>query len=170
MSAGAPGIVPPLTDKNEIAWAGLRRQALILDRTIGVVAEALGAVLVLAETCILFAGVVSRYVFDRPLMWTDELANFLFLWLAMLGAVVALRRNEHMRLTTFVNSAGPEWGRYLGTVGSLVLIVFVLEILLPASQYLEVQESTELITLAISDGYRVAAILAGATLIAIIAL
>ena len=103
-------------------------------------------------------------------MWTDELANFLFLWLAMLGAVVALRRNEHMRLTTFVNSAGPEWGRYLGTVGSLVLIVFVLEILLPASQYLEVQESTELITLAISDGYRVAAILAGATLIAIIAL
>ena len=39
----------------------------------------------LAETCILFAGVVSRYVFNSPLMWTDELANFLFLWLAMLG-------------------------------------------------------------------------------------
>ncbi len=62
----------------------------------------------LAETCILFAGVVSRYVFNSPLMWTDELANFLFLWLAMLGAVVAFRRDGHMRLTTFINSLSPE--------------------------------------------------------------
>src|SRR5215467_1927108 len=94
MSAGAPWIAPPITGEDEIAWAGLRRQALILDRTIGVVAEVLGAGIVVAETCILFAGVVSRYVFNSPLMWTDELANFLFLWLAMLGTVVALRRDE----------------------------------------------------------------------------
>jgi len=84
MSAGAPGIAPPITGENEIAWAGLRRRALILDRTIGIVAEVLGAGIVVAETGILFAGVVSRYVFNSPLMWTDELANFLFLWLAML--------------------------------------------------------------------------------------
>ena len=118
----------------------------------------------------LFAGVVSRYVFDSPLMWTDEAANFLFLWLSMLGAVVALRRNEHMRLTTLVNAVRPEWGQWLGTVGALIVIVFVLEILLPAAQYLNVQASTELITLSISDGYRVVAILVGTALTAIIAL
>ena len=116
----------------------------------------------------LIAGVVSRYVFDSPLMWTDEAANFLFLWLSMLGAVVALRRNEHMRLTTLVNAVRPEWGQWLGTVGSLIVIV--LEILLPAAQYLNVQASTELITLSISDGYRVVAILVGTALTAIIAL
>jgi predicted phage terminase large subunit-like protein len=137
---------------------------------IGTVSEAAGAGLVLAETCILFAGVVSRYVFDNPLMWTDELANFLFLWLAMLGTVVALRRNEHMRLTTLINSLSPKRGQWLSTVGALVVIVFVLEILVPAAQYLEVQRSTELITLSISDGYRVVAILVGATLTALIAL
>jgi TRAP-type C4-dicarboxylate transport system permease small subunit len=170
VNTGAPALAPPITDANEIAWAELRRCALIVDRAIGTVAEALGAGLVVTETCILFAGVVSRYVFNRPLMWTDELANFLFLWLAMLGAVVALRRGEHMRLTTFVNSLGPQWGRLLGAVGALVVIVFVLEILLPATQYLEIQKSTELITLSISDGYRVVAILVGATLTAAIAL
>ncbi len=106
-------------------------------------AEALGALLVLAEVGILFAGVVSRYVFDSPLMWTDELANFLFLWLAMLGAVVAFRRDGHMRLTTFVNwRLSPERGRWLGTVGALIVIVFVLEILMPAAQYLQIQQST----------------------------
>src|SRR5580700_3891135 len=99
---------------------------------IGRAAEFIGALLVLAETCILFTGVVSRYVFDSPIMWTDELATFLFLWLAMFGAVVALRRDGHMRLTTFVTWCPGVWGNWLGTVAQLVVIVFVLEIIVPA--------------------------------------
>ena len=109
---------------------------------IGRAAELIGAVLVLAETCILFAGVVSRYVFDSPLIWTDELATFLFLWLAMLGAVVALRRDGHMRLTTLRQLVRPRLGNWLGAVAALVVIVFVLEILVPANAYLKVQAST----------------------------
>jgi tripartite ATP-independent transporter DctM subunit len=171
MSSETPELAEPLIAATEgPTWGGLRRLALNIDYAIGVFSEAAGAALVLAETCILFAGVVSRYVFSKPLMWTDELANFLFLWLAMLGTVVALRRGAHMRLTTFVNSIRPQWSGYLETVGALVLIVFVLEILLPAAQYLEVQQSTELITLSISDGYRVVAILVGALLTAVVAL
>jgi hypothetical protein len=94
--------------------------------------EFIDAMLVLAETCILFAGVISRNVFNSPIIWTDELATFLFLWLAMIGAVVALRHDGHMRLTTFANRVGPQWGSWLATIASLVLIVFVLEILAPA--------------------------------------
>ena len=60
------------------------------------------ASLVGAEIVILFGGVVARYVFDRPLVWSDELASILFLWLAMLGAVIAFRRDEHMRMTACV--------------------------------------------------------------------
>src|ERR1700731_2545133 len=170
MSSEIPELAQPLGVAEGLAWGGMRQLALKVDLAIGALSEAAGAGLVLAETCILFAGVVSRYVFDSPLMWTDELANFLFLWLAMLGTVVALRRDEHMRLTTFVNSIRPRWARDLGPVGSLVLILFVLEILLPGAQYLEVQKSTELISLSISDGYRVVAILVGAALTAAIAL
>ena len=44
----------------------------------------------------------GRYVFHQPIIWSDELASILFLWLAMLGSVVALRRGEHMRMTAFV--------------------------------------------------------------------
>ena len=29
--------------------------------------------------------VVLRYVFDRPLVWSDELARYLFVWCAFLG-------------------------------------------------------------------------------------
>ena len=60
------------------------------------------SLLVVAEIAVLFAGVLARYVFQRPLIWTDELASILFLWLAMLGAVIALQRGEHMRMTAVV--------------------------------------------------------------------
>src|SRR5689334_2718617 len=152
------------------SWGGVRRAAFALDMVIGRAAEFIGAALVLVETCILFAGVISRYVFDSPIIWTDELATFLFLWLSMFGSVVALRRDGHMRLTTFVNWCDPKWSNWLGTVAELVVIVFVLEILAPTTAYLQIQATTELITLHISDWYRVVALLVGAGLISIVAL
>jgi hypothetical protein len=67
-----------------------------------------GRAIVLAEIVILGAGVTARYVFHAPLVWSDELASILFLWLSMLGAVVALRRGEHMRMTGLVTRVGPQ--------------------------------------------------------------
>src|SRR3954447_483668 len=165
----SPGEIAGI-ESGATARGTLRSAAFTADRWIGIAAEFIGAILVLAETCILFAGVVSRYVFDSPLLWTDELATFLFLWLAMFGAVVALRRDGHMRLTTFATWVGPGWGGWLSTVAELVIILFVLEILVPAAQYLQIQQTTELITLHISDGYRVLALLVGTGLIAVVAM
>jgi tripartite ATP-independent transporter DctM subunit len=172
MNSASSRLAPPLAGPAGQAsrWDGLRRAALAVDRVIGTIAEAAGAILVVAEICILFSGVVCRYVFDNPLIWSDELANFLFLWLAMFGTVVALRRDGHMRLTTFVGWLGPRWGDRLGAVASLVVIAFVLEILVPAQQYLQQQSFVQLITLQISDGYRVVSLLVGFSLAAIVAL
>ena len=65
------------------------------------------AALVLLEILVLLGGVVSRYAFHHPIIWTDELASTLFLWLAMLGSAVALHRAEHMRMTAFVGMLSP---------------------------------------------------------------
>src|SRR3954467_8263526 len=56
------------------------------------------ALLVVAEIIVLLAGILARYVFHAPIVWSDELAGMLFLWLAMLGSVIAFQRGEHMRL------------------------------------------------------------------------
>jgi tripartite ATP-independent transporter DctM subunit len=160
-------VITPMTARSGI---GLRQAATLLDRAIGIGCEAIGAGLVLAEVVILFSGVVSRYLLDSPLFWTDELANFLFLWLSMLGMVVALRNDGHMRLTTVANWVPDHWARWFSAVASLVVIAFVLEILLPAAEYLDQQRFVQLISLEISDGYRVVALLVGAGLAAVIAL
>ena len=117
MSLDAPDYAPAIARPTAPGWHGLRRAAMQLDHTIGMVCEAIGAMLVLAEVTILFSGVVSRYVFDSPIFWTDELANFLFLWLSMLGMVVALRGDAHMRLTTLANWVPEHWARWFAAVG-----------------------------------------------------
>src|SRR6516162_1124650 len=149
--------------------SGMRQAAYVVDNLIGHLAEAIGAAIVVAETFILCAGVVSRYVFNSPIIWTDELANFLFLWLSMIGTVVALRGNGHMRLTTLVNWVRPGLGNWFNSVAALVVIAFVVEILLPAYEYARDQQFTELTTLGISDGWRAVSILIGMSLAAVIA-
>ena len=72
---------------------------------------AAAALLVVAEIVVLFAGVSSRYLFQKPLIWTDELAGILFLWLAMLGAVLAFQRAEHMRMTAIIGMLKPKHAR-----------------------------------------------------------
>ncbi len=47
--------------------------------------EWIAAALLLAEIVVLLGGVLARYVFEAPLVWSDELAGILFLWLSMLG-------------------------------------------------------------------------------------
>src|SRR5438270_4126624 len=84
-----------------------------LDGAIGNTVEAASAILVVAEIVILFCGILARYVFHRPLVWSDELASLLFVWLAMLGSVLAFRANEHMRMTALVAKAPPAARRFL---------------------------------------------------------
>jgi tripartite ATP-independent transporter DctM subunit len=141
-----------------------------LDRLLTVVTEWPAAALVLLETGILLAGVVARYVFNRPLTWSDELASILFLWLAMLGAVIALRRGEHMRLTTIVGGLAPRAREFVETLTGCVVVLFVGLLLQPAYEHFDDQWVVTTPALEWHDGVRVAAIGVGAALMLLIAL
>ncbi len=84
-----------LSSRSTAPVTGLDRVEGALRATLEIVVAALVA----AEVVILLAGVFARYVMHTPLVWADELASILFLWLAMLGAAVAFQRREHMRMT-----------------------------------------------------------------------
>ena len=52
-----------------------------VDRWIGYLTEPLAAVLLVIEVAVLAAGVFSRYVLHDAIVWTDEVATILLLWL-----------------------------------------------------------------------------------------
>jgi tripartite ATP-independent transporter DctM subunit len=143
---------------------------LRFDRVLAAITEFPAAVLVALESLILFAGVISRYVFNAPLTWSDELASILFLWLAMLGAVIALRRDEHMRLTTFLGLMRPRRRAWVEALGVVVIVVFALLMLEPSYEHIIDQWVVTTPALEWHDGVRVAAIGVGCVLLLVIAL
>jgi TRAP-type C4-dicarboxylate transport system permease small subunit len=140
-----------------------------LDRVIGTALELVTAALVAIEIVILFVGIVARYVFHNPLIWSDELASMLFLWLAMLGAVVAFRRSEHMRMTALVASAGPRLRAYLDLVAICAALAFLLLIVHPAYEYASDEGVITTPALQISNAWRAAALPVGTCLMALLA-
>lgn len=69
---------------------------LVFDRTL----QALGGILLAALLLVVTLGVVTR-AWDDPLIWTDELARFLMVWLAMVGWVLSSRSRGHVRIRFF---------------------------------------------------------------------
>ena len=147
-----------------------RSRAASLESALAKVVEIPAALLVVAEIVILFAGVVARYGLRSPLIWSDELASILFLWLAMLGAAVAFRRSEHMRMTAIVAGAGPAMRAYLDVVATCAALAFLLMIAWPSYQYAYEESFITTPALQIANVWRAAALPVGIALMALFAL
>jgi tripartite ATP-independent transporter DctM subunit len=126
--------------------------------------EVPAAILVVAEIFILSAGVFARFVLNAPLVWSDELAGILFLWLAMLGAVIALQRGEHMRMTAIVNRLTPRHAALAQAISTGAVALFLILMLPFAGQYVQQQAVIHSPALGLSDSLRTASLPVGAAL------
>jgi len=144
--------------------------AATIESHLGSLTEIAAGGLVVAEIAILFGGVISRYVFDRPLVWSDELASTLFLWLAMLGAVIAFRRGEHMRMTACVDMLSGSWRAILDNLAIAAALAFLLLMIWPAYQFASDEIPITTSALQISDVWRAAALPAGIALMIVFAM
>lgn len=87
--------------------AGRRRRTSALGRAIDRVAEALAVSLLGTIVLMIFANAASRYLLNRPLVWTEEVVAALVIWLAVAGAFLALRRRELMRVQVLLGRLPP---------------------------------------------------------------
>jgi len=146
-----------------------RSLAASFESWLAMLVEIPAALLVVAEIVILFAGVVARYGLHQPLIWSDELASILFLWLAMLGAAVAFRRSEHMRMTAIVASAKPAMRAWLDVVATCAALAFLLLIAWPAYEYAYEESFITTPALQIPNVWRAAALPTGICLMVLFA-
>lgn len=52
--------------------------------------------LMVVEVVVVFAQVVTRYVFHSPLAWSEELARYMFIWLVWIGAAYATKMRKNI--------------------------------------------------------------------------
>ena len=145
----------------------LGRSLVWVDRVLAVVIEVPTVVATLAEVVILLIGVVSRYVFHSPIIWSDEFASIIFLWLAMFGAAVALQRGKHMRLSYVVGRLPPNLQRVAEVLAVGLPVLFVVFTFSAALDYADDQSFIETPALGWSGLVRAAALPAGLALIAV---
>jgi len=103
--------------------SALRSFILRLDRWLGQVEAVLLAAMVTAITAVTFAQVFTRYVTEDPLIWTEEVARYLFVWITLIGAAAAVRLNGHFGLDILRRRA-PPLRKPLGALTTLAVGAF----------------------------------------------
>jgi TRAP-type C4-dicarboxylate transport system permease small subunit len=106
----------------------LRAVATSLDRAVAGLEAAVIAVLVTLLTAITFAQVAARYVFGDPLIWSEEAARYLFVWVSMIGAALAIREGGHFGLDLLIRRV-PALQPVLGPLVTIVTSIFLVILL-----------------------------------------
>ncbi|MCK1656726.1 TRAP transporter large permease subunit [Bradyrhizobium sp. 151] len=149
--------------------AGSRSWIVKANTVLGHVVAIPAALLVLAEVAVLSAGIVARYVFRSPIVWSDELAGILFLWLAMFGSVIAFQRGEHMRMTAIVGILGTEVRAFLDVIAAATSLAFLVLVVWPAYEFAADEAFVTTPALEIVNSWRAAALPIGLGLMLIAA-
>jgi len=68
--------------------------------------------------------VVFRYFLGEPLVWSDELARYLFVWASFLGWIIAARRRSHLVIDMAATRLSPRGQALLRIVGALAGVAF----------------------------------------------
>ncbi len=81
--------------------------------------------LVTVAMCVdIIAAVFFRYVIGHSLSFYDELARFLFIWMAFLGCAVAVRRHAHFSVHMFTHRLSPALQRASAVLSCLFVAAF----------------------------------------------
>ena len=85
--------------------------------------------ILVAIVLITFIQVLFRYIFHLSLAWSEELAKYLFLWLAALSAAYAFKTGSHFALRFLVDRMGKKLRGFVQNLVvvlvSLFLVIFV---------------------------------------------
>ena len=88
--------------------------------------ESILCVLLSTLSIVTFSQVIARYIFQAPLSWSEELARFLLLWLAMMSAAYAFKIKAHFALHFTVNYLPRRIQKLISIFVSLLVIIFLL--------------------------------------------
>jgi len=73
--------------------------------------------------------VASRYLFNSPSAWTEEVLTYGFVWMAMLASAYVFATREHMRLTFVTDKLRAKSRKIVEIITELLIILFSLMVL-----------------------------------------
>ena len=74
--------------------------------------------------------IFMRYVLNEPLIWSEELARYLFVWATFIGAGYGVRCKIHITMEVFFNMM-PNPMKYVVAVLINIIAIFIFAYLIP---------------------------------------
>ena len=77
---------------------------------------------------LIFVQVITRYIFENSLSWSEELARYVHIWQIWIGASFAIRKKEHIKVEAFkklFNEKGQKIIELISLIVWFVLAVFL---------------------------------------------
>lgn len=126
--------------------------------------EYIVGVLIVFMTGIVALAVILRYVIGWPLIWSDELVRYLFIWFCFMGMAVATKNRQHIKVEFLLVRVSSRVRRNVLFAGNLCSLFFLSVVSYSALRLVREAGSTPSLVLYIPLGYVYVAIFLGALL------
>lgn len=136
-------------------------------RVLDNIEEIIGATLFISMFAILVAQIIFRQIFNSPLIWSEELAILLFVYVGMLGVSIGIKYRQHVFIDFLYNKFSGKGLKVANTfIQSIVFISLIAMIQIGYKLFLR-KRMFQLIALKISAGWMYIALPLIATLMLI---
>lgn len=124
-----------------------------LNRIIEKFENVLAIVLMGASALITIAQVVTRYGFNHPLTWPEELCTLLLVWMTFFGASLLLKKEQHIEIDFFAKMLPRRAQQVLSLVNYLLMLGFIVVVAWGAYKLQSLQSRHYTVALRIPKNY-----------------
>ena len=95
-----------------------------IDRVLTLIENGLAGLTLAAATILAIVAVITRYLFNYIIFWSDEAVIYLIICSTFIGAVITLRHNEHVGVNVLSAVLGPRGNRVLVALSALLIALY----------------------------------------------
>jgi len=97
--------------------------------------EILASIAITTVVLSAFYGVISRYILNNPVAWSNEVATISFTWTVFLGAAAAWKHNKHIHIDLAYNIMPAFLKKISDIVRNIILSIFFIFVLYLAIKF-----------------------------------
>jgi TRAP-type C4-dicarboxylate transport system permease small subunit len=121
-------------------------------------------ILMSVMAALVFTNVITRYIFNFSIIWAEEVSQYMMVWIAYLGAGLALRQGRHVAIEMFQDRLQAPHARVLRAAIAGMVLIFLAALTVLGFQFVAFAWQQETPVLNISLGIPYLAVPIGALL------
>lgn len=115
-----------------------RKFVYTLKHYLDLVVNSIVIILMAGLIAVVFIQVTSRYVFNSPTVWSEELARYLSIWVVFLASAIVFRCDKHLSVDFVVSVFPPKLKLAASIFKYIVIVIFFIIMLSVAPEIISI--------------------------------